>query len=221
MKTSVNMVRKMGDFNVIQRTKDGMFNATELLKQWNKVPDNPKRDLSKFWESSKVEEFLNALVTEGILNTPKEGYLKTRGKYNGGTWMNPYLFIKFAMWLNPRFEVKVIQFVYDQLIEQRHAAGDMYRTLSNAAKQLPGVDYRRIAKGLNYIVFGRHESGTLRQIATTKQLTELSEIQNKLAFAVDMGYIKSFQDLIDEMKKIYQAKCDQYHDRVKTIPVSE
>lgn len=221
MKTSVNMVRKMGNFEVLQRTKDGMFNATELLKQWNNVPGNPKRDLSKFWESSKVDEFLKALVDEGVLNTPKEGYLKSRGRYSEGTWMHPYLFIKFAMWLNPRFEVKVIRFVYDQLIEQRHAAGDMYRTLSNAAKQLPGVDYRRIAKGLNYIVFGRHESGTLRQIATTKQLTELSEIQNKLAFAVDMGYIKTFQGLIDEMKKIYQAKCDQYHGRTKTIPVSE
>lgn len=205
MKTSVNMVRKLGSFEVVQRTKDGMFNATELLKQWNKVPGNPKRDLSKFWESSKINEFLEALVDDGILNTPKEGYLKSRGKY-GGTWMHPYLFIKFAMWLNPRFEVKVIQFVYDQLIEYRHAAGDMYKTLSKAASQLPGVNYSQLAKGLNYIVFGRHESGILRQHATREQLNELSEIQNKLAFAVDMGYIKTFDALLEEMRKIYFYK---------------
>lgn len=35
MKTSVTMKRKMGIFDVFQRTSDGMFNATELLKQWN------------------------------------------------------------------------------------------------------------------------------------------------------------------------------------------
>ena len=97
----------MGNFDVAQRTKDGMFNATELLQQWNSVDTNPKRDLSKFWESSKIEEFIKALVSEGILNTPKEGYLKTRGR-SGGTWMNPAsYFYKVLMWFpNPRFEVK-------------------------------------------------------------------------------------------------------------------
>ena len=74
------------------------------------------------------------------------------------------------MWLNPRFEVKVIQFVYDQLIEQRHEAGDMYRTLSNAAKQLKGVDYKRIGKGLNYIVFGHHESGVFKAKGNTGRI---------------------------------------------------
>lgn len=218
MKTSVNMVRKMGDFNVIQRTKDGMFDATELLKQWNSR-SGQRKGVDEFIRKQSTQEFISTLEVEESINTTKV-VLSRKGK-KGGTWMHPLLFIDFAMWLNPRFKYHVLKFVYDQLIEQRHRAGDMYRTLSNAAKQLPGVDYRRIAKGLNYITFGRHESGTLRQTATTEQLNELSEIQNKLAFAVDMGYIKTFQGLIDEMKKIYQAKCDQYHDRAKTIPVSE
>ena len=39
MKTNQEMVRKMGNFNVVQRTSDGYFNATYLLKQWN---DNAK-----------------------------------------------------------------------------------------------------------------------------------------------------------------------------------
>ena len=40
-------------------------------------------------------------------------YLKTRGKYNGGTWMHPMLFIDFAMWINPSFKYDVLKFVYD------------------------------------------------------------------------------------------------------------
>lgn len=35
MKTSVTLMRTMGEFEVNQRTSDGMFNATILLKQWN------------------------------------------------------------------------------------------------------------------------------------------------------------------------------------------
>ena len=35
MNTNQILTGKMGDFNLNQRTSDGMFNATELLKQWN------------------------------------------------------------------------------------------------------------------------------------------------------------------------------------------
>lgn len=204
MKTSVNMVRKMGNFEVVQRTKDGMFNATELLKQWNKY-SGMKKEIKDFFENKSTKEFIQTIESEDSANRGNSPYLKTRGKH-GGTWMHPYLFIDFAMWLNPKFKYKVIQFVHDQLIEQRHSAGDMYKTLSNAASQLPGVNYSQLAKGLNYIVFGRHESGTLRQHATREQLNQLSEIQNKLAFAVDMGYIHTFQQLLNEMRKIWHYK---------------
>ena len=204
MKTSVNMVRKMGNFEVVQRTKDGMFNATELLKQWNKY-SGMKKEIKDFFENKSTKEFIQTIESEDSANRGNSPYLKTRGKY-GGTWMHPYLFIDFAMWLNPKFKYKVIQFVHDQLIEQRHLAGDMYKTLSKAASQLPGVNYSQLAKGLNYIVFGRHESGILRQQASREQLNELSEIQNKLAFAVDMGYIKTFDGLLEEMRKIWHYR---------------
>lgn len=217
MKTSVNMVRKMGDFDVIQRTKDGMFNATTLLKQWNER-SGMKKEIKDFFDNKSTQQFIEVIENESVPNGGNSPYLTTRGKY-GGTWMHPYLFIDFAMWINPTFKLRVIQFVYDQLIEQRKEAGNMYKTLSNAAKQLRGVDYRRIAKGLNYIVFGYHESGTLRQIATKEQLRELSEAQNKLAFAVDMGYIKTFQELIDEMKKMHRIKWNRYYERTKTTPI--
>ena len=36
------MIRKMGNFDVTQRTKDGFFNATALLKQWNNAVENQK-----------------------------------------------------------------------------------------------------------------------------------------------------------------------------------
>ena len=52
MKTSVTMKRKMGIFDVFQRTSDGMFNATELLKQWNLNTQNygdlKKKDMDDY-----------------------------------------------------------------------------------------------------------------------------------------------------------------------------
>lgn len=211
MKTNQVLVRQMGEFQVRQRTSDKMFNATSLLKQWNDVPSNPKRDLSKFWESSKVDEFLNALVDEGVLNTPKEGYLKSRGRYSEGTWMHPYLFIKFAMWLNPRFEVKVIQFVYDQLIQFRHDAGGNYRIMSSAVASLvQPSDVQsaiiKVAKSLNQIVYGQHFNGIRNKLADASSLSEMNRIQTEIARLIELGFITDINQLGHYLRLEYQKR---------------
>ena len=197
----------MNNFSILQRTKDGMFNATNLLNQWNNVKGNPKRDLSKFWEQDGVKDFIEVMINEENLHTPVEAYVKSKASRgeNAGTWMHPILFIKFAMWLNPRFEYFVIKFVYDELIKYRHSAGDNYRSLTSSAQKLEGVDFAKIAKALNYIVFCKHDEN-LRQLATKEQLKELSDLQSKLAFSIDMGYIRTADALINEMRRIYDMK---------------
>lgn len=201
------MIRKMQNFEVLQRTKDGMFNATKLINQWNSVKGNPQRELGKFWEQDNVKDFIEIMMVEENLHTPLEAYVKSRASRgdNAGTWMHPILFIKFAMWINPRFEYFVIKFVYDQLIEYRHSAGDNYKGLTSAAQRFIDVDYIRLAKGLNYVVFGKHENG-MRQLASQAQLKELTDLQLKLAFAIDMGYIKTFDHLMESIVNIYRRK---------------
>lgn len=201
------MVRKMNNFSILQRTKDGMFNATNLLNQWNNTKDNPKRDLKDFWDLKGVNEFIDVLVLEENLHGVNLPYVKSKASRgeNAGTWMHPILFIKFAMWLNPKFEYFVIKFVYDELIKYRHSAGDNYRSLTSSAQKLDGVDFIKIAKALNYIVFNRHDEN-LRQLATKEQLKELSDLQSKLAFAIDMGYIRTFDQLINEMRRVWEYK---------------
>lgn len=199
MKTNVIMTRQMGQYEVLQRTKDGMFDATALLKQWNSNSKNPQRDLSKFWESSKINEFLDALVEEGILTTPKEGYLKKEGRY-GGTWMHPYLFIKFAMWLNPRFEVQVIKFVYDELIKNRHLAGDNYNKLCSALAKFQGVDYPEVGRMLNYVVFNTHERG-IRNNATPDKEADLQQLERDMCQYIDMGFVTNYNQFKFAMRR--------------------
>ena len=43
MKTNQTLTRPMGEFSVYQRTSDGMFNATDLLKQWNETSGQKKQ----------------------------------------------------------------------------------------------------------------------------------------------------------------------------------
>lgn len=203
MKTSVVMIRKMGDLNVHQRTKDGMFDATFLAKQWNESKTKGRKDVSDFLRNKNTLEFIEALG-EDIETDTRNLVTITKGK-NQGSWMHPYLFIKFAMWLDPKFEVKVIRFVYDELIKQRHWAGDNYVKLSASGVKLKGYNFSEIAIAMQYIVFG-DKGKQLRQKADQEQLMELNELQTKLSFAIDMGYIKSYIELMEEMRKIWKIK---------------
>ena len=206
MKTSVTMLRKMGSFDVYQRTGDGMFNATSLLKQWN-ASNGVKKEVSKFLALEQTKEFLNVLINEENLHTHNSAYVSSKAsRGNGvGTWMHPYLFIKFAMWINPSFEYNVIKFVYDELIKQRHDAGDNYILLSASGVKLKGYNFSEVAIAMQWIVYGK-KGKNLRQSATPEQLKELNELQTKLSFAIDMGYISTYEQLITEMKKIWKNK---------------
>ena len=124
MKTNQDMIRTIGDYIVVQRTSDGYFDGMELLRQWNSKEENPKRQMSKFLEQEQTKEFIKALVEDeshvaNNLHGDNQVFTKIKGRItkNGKTpdkvWMNPLLFIEFAMWINPTFKVKVLRFVYD------------------------------------------------------------------------------------------------------------
>ena len=216
MKTSVTMIRKMGKFEVKQRTSDSYFDGNALLTQWNKIKSNPQRAMSRFLESEKTKEFISALKEElsqsdnmqlGDIQIIKEvkSINTKKGKTKAQVWMHPFLFIKFAMWINPRFEVQVIKFVYDELVKNRHKAGDNYLTLSSAISSFPDSDYRKTAIAMQWVVFNK-TGKELRQNATEEQLQEIYELEHQLTFSINMGFVKNQEELLVLLRKMYAKK---------------
>lgn len=204
MKINQVMLRPMGCFSVEQRTKDGMFNATSLLKQWN-VSAGEKKEIKKFFENQNTKEFISALIEEENLNGEKSAYLTSRGKYNGGTWMHPILFVKFAMWLNPRFEVKVIKFIYDQMIAYRNEAGDAYRELSMAVAKIVTPNFmasamRQTAEAINWCVFNQHETAIRNKHGEEAKMRQLFELERKVASLIEEGFITKFDDMMEYLR---------------------
>ena len=209
MKTNNVILRPMGQFQVQQRTKDGMFNATALLKQWNESSGD-KKEVTKFFENENTKAFISALIEEEKLNTQNSAYLKSRGK-NGGTWMHPILFVKFAMWLNPRFEVKVIKFVYDEMIKYRNEAGDAYKELSAAIytivdkSQMPSR-MAEVSKGINYVVFGEHRNMIRNDKGTEQDQRKLYEMERKVASLINDGFLKDHGQVMNYLRKKFQER---------------
>jgi len=188
MKTNQIMKRKFYSSEVSQRTKDSFFNATELIRSYNSISSKQK-DLSDFWDNKGTDTFIEALENELLnSNTANSPYLKTyettRGN-GGGTWMHPYLFVKFAMWLSPELEVKIIKWVYDNLIEYRNQAGDYYREMCEAIAEKYKEFYEsnpdplvfvKEAQILNSLVFGKSDTNQ-RNEATPEQLSLMNHLQ--------------------------------------------
>lgn len=196
----------MGAFAVHQRTKDGFFNATGLLKAWNESTGE-KKEVTKFFELANTKEFITALLEEENLNTQDSAYLKTRGK-NGGTWMHPILFVKFAMWINPRFEVQVIKFVYDQMIAYRNEAGEAYKELASAvgtivSRDLMSAAMSKIARGINYCIFGHHDTLVRNQYGNEKKMRELFQFERKVADLINEGFLKSFDGTMKYLNMMF------------------
>lgn len=212
MKTSVNMIRNIGDYKFEQRTKDSYFDANLLINQWNSVKGNTRRRLDDFLKSKTTLEFIDSIDDDLAIGeiSPKAYYIKkgkvtSKGRTKDEVWMHPYLFIDFAMWINPKFKLSVIKFVYDELIQQRTLAADNYITLSSSGVKLKGYNFTEVAKAIQWIVYGK-TGKNLRQTATQEQLKELNDIQTKLSFAIDMGYIKTYDRLLQDMRDMYRKK---------------
>lgn len=217
MKTNQIMTRPMGSFHVEQRTKDGMFNATALLKQWNLHTQNSgdvkKKEIKEYLENKSTQEFLSALIKEENLDGGNSPYVtsKARADRGGGTWMHPIMFIDFAMWLNPAFKVKVIKFVYDQMIKYRNDAGDAYKELSSSINSIVPNTFmpqamRKIGEALNYVVFNEHEPMLRNKKGSEDSMRELFELEHRLAENINDGLITSYDQVITFLRKRYSNK---------------
>lgn len=213
MKTNQVMIRPMGDFSVMQRTKDGMFNATTLLKQWNDSTGQ-KKTIAHYFENGATNEFINALMSEEKLTCRNSAYVKSKAREDrgGGTWMHPLMFIDFAMWINPAFKVKVLKFVYDQMLKYRNDAGDAYIVLSSAVARIVPKDFmpkamQKVGEALNWIIFNAHEKMMRNKVGDEEKMRELFELERKIAELINDGFIKSYEHMMGYLRKKYAEKC--------------
>jgi hypothetical protein len=161
----------------------------------------------------RFDTFMESIENKGIVKVLKEaGVYVTKGRgATKATWCNAYVWVLVAMELNPMLYAKTVVWLTDSLLINRIEAGTMYKGLSSALRRLgyqKPDDYAIVARALNYVVFGRHEAG-LRQAATSQQLKELAGLEEKTAWAIDMGMICSSNQLLDSLRNAWRLKFNQ------------
>lgn len=228
MKTNQNMPRVIGNFTIPQRTKDGYFNASSLLNQWN-TSSGMKKNINHFFDNKETISFIKVLE-ESLLNDgntrnsekPKnQSFTKTKAKTNskgqkvsGEIWMHPYLFIDFAMWINPKYKLKVIKFAYDEMIDFRKKAGLSYSVMASficliSNKRSKVQNIKGVAEAVNYIVFGKHKKGIRNMFGEESKQRELYELEEKISHLIKHKFIKTYNDLITHLRVLYKEKQEK------------
>lgn len=205
MKSAVIMKRDLNGLSVRQNSKTMMFNANDLLEIYNANAKKEKR-VQKYLDNQATKEYMETIAKDISDNNPNLGELKNavvhgnRGRVNGGTWMHPYLFIDFAMWLSPEFKLTCVKWIYDKLIVLRNESGDSFKEVSAALRDQDLVRphyYINETRLLNRLVFGNPEGGQ-RNIATEEQLKLMDLLQKADAKLIREGrsYLQREQALL-------------------------
>ena len=219
MKTPQIMIRDLNGVMIRQNHKTGFFNANDLLTLY-KDNGGKEKEVGDFLRLPSAKAFASAVLKDILQNTGKNHISKSgkekggtaldnnlliekkRGK-NGGTWLHPYIFMDFAMWLSPEFKVTCIKWLYDNLIQFRDQCGDGFnqvnKVLFEQKPSRPPFDYSNEAKMINKLVFGRPDKGQ-RNAATERQLSLLKAMQKADAYLIEKKL--DYYDRYEELKKI-------------------
>jgi hypothetical protein len=226
MKTNITMesVKDRELYGVIikQETKTGFMSLTDLqeayvharvLEGWKDRRVSEILSYQENWEriyyllkeqgfiKTSLDAFMEDAIEQGIVKILKEsGVYKTTGRgENKRVMCNPYIWVLIAMELSPKFYAKVVTWLTDKLILNRIEAGNFYKTLSRSLAGIESPDYKGIAIELNKRIFGRHETG-IRNTGSKEELEELTRLEDRVAFAIDRGYIKTNDQIIDAIR---------------------
>jgi hypothetical protein len=227
MKTNVTL--KSTDRNLFgvvigQNTKDSFLSVTDLSTAYERAKMQygwSDRNVYDVMETSTFKErvyyilenqrfinsgfldFIEKANSVGIIKVLKSlGVYKTTGARNTrATYANPYIWVLLAMELNPMIYAKVVQWLTDSLIFNRIDAGREYIPMNTYITTIVvNPNYGRYATLINEKVFGIHQLG-IRNNASADQLRQIADIEKQVITAIDMGWIKSENELINFLNR--------------------
>lgn len=201
MKSEQIMIRENG---FCQRISDGYFNATKLIDVWNSNNSN-KKQLAQYKLLSATIDFVEQLKKEGIENPIITG----RGKgENSGTWVHPKIFIDLAMWVSIEFKSKVIDYVLDGLVKNRHDAGDYYNEMTKAILDTY-VDYYKCKPCASIYI---EEANMLKSLVSIKDRNNMTSSELK-----QLTYLQKFNTMLIKKRIGKESRIKQLIQAAEVI----
>lgn len=183
MNTEVILKRPFMGLEISQKSKSGLFSATDLVKIGNakrKELGLASFNLSQYLKQKSTLEFIEELQKNNA-----EVIKKGRGRASS-TWVHPLLFIDIALAINPKFKVEVYQWLFDELLKYRNDSGESYKRMVGALYERSAKkDFHKLVTNVaNYI---RKECGVIDwNKASERELKLRDKIHDNIALLADV-----------------------------------
>ena len=232
----INITKKwnlevVGNQQVPNSRKNGDLDSAEnqhILhtpkKGYVKMIDN-QRIIERFnYDGKRLDHFLRTDQTcafiasiarnEGLNAADVVKTSRARTDRGGGTWVHPLLFIDLCMWLNPDFKYQALKFVQDKMLEYRNEAGDAYKELCTAVASITPKDQMRetmckLAKGMNFVLWNRHEDGERNNHATEQEQRKLFAMERYVASLINDGFLTDAAGVVSYLRIQWCKKWDK------------
>jgi len=199
MKTQVIMKRDFMGSEIRQQSKTEFLNATDIVAIANYERALNRKtlfNLQEFLRKESTKEFINEL--ERVEQTK---IINTQKGRNSCTWVHPYLFIKIALAINPRFEVKVYKWLYDSLLRYRNNSGDSY-------KRMTGALYNTIRNKSKFPDEITHVANKIKDVCKVNSWNDANE--NQLLFRdLIQDNIAMLSDIIKDRRILISTAIDK------------
>jgi len=231
MKTNVILAstdRNLFGVIVKQQTKNSFFSITDLQRAYEKARWQygwSSNNVNQLMQGDKFRERTYHLLHErGLLKVglptfmemvEKEGIVKvlkgldcwaTTGRGSDkAVFCDPYIWMMLAMELNPLLYAKVVIWISDGLIFDRLEAGSEFMPMNAEVKKICPDNrdaFMNVAIAINKKVFGQHQTG-MRNLASAKQLKQITDIEKFIAQSIAAGFIKTQQEILDAIEKFH------------------
>ena len=208
--------------------KTKMGSLTELWAIGNSIRESKglnQLDMKNYLRSPETLELVQAIkrkygiesksvesthLKSGMVDTIQSQLIQTkRGRYGGGTWAHLYILLDAAARMDADFKVRMFDILVEgKLLEWRDDSGDSFKAL-NVVLDLTVVKetgsrpetwvYQTVAKAIKDNV---KPTGGDWNTATYNELKRRNEIENQLMTILKLGFIKSFEQLLQTIKDI-------------------
>lgn len=208
MKTEVIMKRNLFGCDIKQKSKSGLFSATDLIKagnKWRAINNMPLFDFHSWRNKVSTKEFLDEVKEKfGV------SIISGMGRGND-SWVHPYVFIDIALAIDPKLKVEVYGWLFDSLLMFRNDSGDSYKKMCGAL-----FENTRVKSSFSQEII--RIADTIREECGVKDWQKATEDQLKLRDKIH-EYVSLFCDMFhnnnEEAVRLGILKAKEFMDKEK------
>ncbi len=190
MKTEKIMQRQFLGGAIRQNHKTQMMNLNDLEligNEWRRKAGLPEKQLTHYFKNQSSQEFISSVSLE--VGISEKDLIESKKGRSGGSWCHPLIFVDVAMWFNPDFKVKVLQWFMDSLLDSRDESGESCKKMRDALKvrfgeKMSSFDYVRLSNKIAAVCMVGTDEDKWEK-ATIEQLKKRDKIQQSIALIAD------------------------------------